>query len=172
MSNDAQEGNAEIIETFTFGRHTSLKGIYLIRMLLERHRGTLPLDSHASLWFCVHCDGSCTRAWHNGQRWAMRLEHLPGLTWSGDGQSPSGMRTSLWGIHPFQIWSSKNSQHMALECKYPVSAKTSWPPPLCSNRLWKDGAKCLGIMLVLCDNAGCSYYKPTIVRQRLKKELE
>lgn len=27
-------------------------------------------------------------------------------------------------------------------------------------------------MLVLCDNAGCFYYKPTTVWQRLKKELE
>lgn len=57
---------------------------------------------------------------------------------------------------------------MAVECKYPAFAKTSWPPSLCCNRLWKDGAKCLGIMLVLCDKAGCFYYKPTTVK-RLKK---
>lgn len=142
-------------------------------MLLECHRVTLPFDSHASLWFCIHCDGSCTRAWHNGQRWAMRLRSTC-QAWPD--QAMDKVLLGCWRAceesTPFKIWSSKNSQHMALECKYSVFAKTSWPPPLCSNRLWKDGAKCLGIMLVLCDNAGCFYYKPTIVWQRLKEELE
>lgn len=58
---------------------------------------------------------------------------------------------------------------MALKCKYPAFAKMSWPPSPSSNRLWKDGAKCFGIMLVLCDETDCFCYKPTIVKQCLKE---
>lgn len=50
-------------------------------------------------------------------------------------------------------------------------ARMSWPPSPCSNRLWEDGAKCSGIMLVLCDKTGGFYYKPTIVEPVFEKEL-
>lgn len=51
-------------------------------------------------------------------------------------------------------------------------ARMSWPPSPCSNRLWEDGAKCSGIMLVLCDKTGGFYYKPTIVEPVFEKELK
>lgn len=143
-------------------------------MLPVCHWMTLLFELHAFLWFRSHCDG-----WHS-----VNLPQRPKI--NGDTRSScqagpdQGMKKvmlrltkpparNLRGIrHVEKLEPNQDSQHMAAECKYPASAKTSWPPSLWSNRLWKDAAECLGIMLVLCDKAGCFYYKPTIVKQRVK----
>lgn len=56
-------------------------------------------------------------------------------------------------------WPNENSLHMARKCKYPAFARMSWSSG--SNRLWKGGAKCSGIMLELWDKTDSFYYKST-----------
>lgn len=130
---------------------------------------TFLFDSHAFGWF-----RSLTG--RDGLGRAMRFAAPARLDQTWRWRRSAGMLTKPRGAQPQRIHPTKKklepnqiSQHMAVECKYPAFAKTSWPPSLCCNRLWKDGAKCLGIMLVLCDKAGCFYYKPTIVKHPLKK---
>lgn len=137
----------------------------------------LPTGRWMTFLFDLHTFGSfCSQTGHNGQQRAMRLAAPARLDRTRRWRRSAGMLTKPQGAQPRVIHPTKkklepnqNSQHMAVKCKYPAFAKTSWPPSLRCNRLWKDGAKCLGIMLVLCDKAGCFYYKPTIVKQRLKK---